>query len=182
MAAKPRVDTELIEQLAELLQRTGLTEIEVTSFTHPKWIPNLADAEEVTRASNRDVESLRRAGFLVTAIRPPTVPDGEARLRVTLDDGRDAGLFLDRGPILRGGDRLAAEDGSVIEGLYACGNCSAPTLPCYPGPGSTLGPSMTFGYQAAKAITGFRDWYCVLRSTNGMHWLLVPRPPFGWTA
>ena len=29
MAAKPRVDTELIEQLAELLQRTGLTEIEV---------------------------------------------------------------------------------------------------------------------------------------------------------
>ena len=44
-----------------------------------------------------------------------------------------------------------------IEGLYACGNCSAPTLPCYPGPGSTLGPSMTFGYQAAKAISGYQD-------------------------
>ena len=29
MPAKPRVDTDLIEQLAELLQRTGLTEIEV---------------------------------------------------------------------------------------------------------------------------------------------------------
>lgn len=42
-----------------------------------------------------------------------------ARLRVTLDDGRDAGLFLDRGPILRGGDLLAAEDGSVIEILAA---------------------------------------------------------------
>ena len=38
----------------------------------------------------------------------------KARLRVTLDDGRDAGLFLDRGPILRGGDLLGAEDGSVI--------------------------------------------------------------------
>lgn len=37
-----------------------------------------------------------------------------ARLRVTLDDGRDAGLFLDRGPILRDGDLLRAEDGSVI--------------------------------------------------------------------
>ncbi len=36
------------------------------------------------------------------------------RLRVSLDDGRDAGLFLDRGPILRGGDLLRAEDGSVI--------------------------------------------------------------------
>ncbi len=49
------------------------------------------------------------------------------------------------------------EDGSVIEGLYAIGNCSAPTLPCYPGPGATLGPAMTFAYQAAKAITGYRD-------------------------
>lgn len=37
-----------------------------------------------------------------------------ARMRVTLDDGRDAGLMLDRGPILRGGDLLRAEDGSVI--------------------------------------------------------------------
>jgi 3-oxosteroid 1-dehydrogenase len=48
-------------------------------------------------------------------------------------------------------------DGHVIEGMYAIGNCSAPTLPCYPGPGSTLGPAMTFAYQAAKAITGYRD-------------------------
>ena len=49
------------------------------------------------------------------------------------------------------------QEGHVIEGLYAIGNCSAPTLPCYPGPGSTLGPAMTFAYQAAKAITGFVD-------------------------
>jgi 3-oxosteroid 1-dehydrogenase len=49
------------------------------------------------------------------------------------------------------------EDGHVIEGLYATGNCAAPTLPCYPGPGSTLGPAMTFAYQAAKAITGYTD-------------------------
>jgi len=49
------------------------------------------------------------------------------------------------------------ENGTVIDGLYAIGNCSAPTLPCYPGPGSTLGPAMTFAYQAAKSITGYRD-------------------------
>ena len=49
------------------------------------------------------------------------------------------------------------EDGTVIDGLYAIGNCSAPTLPCYPGPGSTLGPAMTFAYQAAKSITGYQD-------------------------
>ncbi len=43
----------------------------------------------------------------------------KARLRVTLDDGRDAGLFLDRGPILRGGDLLVAEDGSVVQVVAA---------------------------------------------------------------
>jgi 8-amino-7-oxononanoate synthase len=29
-------------------------------------------------------QQLREQGFLITAIRPPTVPDGQARLRVTL--------------------------------------------------------------------------------------------------
>ena len=41
-----------------------------------------------------------------------------------------------------------------IPGLYACGNCTSALLPKYPGPGSTLGPAMTFGYLAAKHITG----------------------------
>jgi 3-oxosteroid 1-dehydrogenase len=49
------------------------------------------------------------------------------------------------------------EDNSVIEGLYAIGNCSAPVLPNYPGPGSTLGPAMTFAYQAAKHICQWQD-------------------------
>ena len=38
-----------------------------------------------------------------------------SRLRVKLDDGRYAGLFLPRGTLLRGGDRLASDDGEVIE-------------------------------------------------------------------
>lgn len=37
-----------------------------------------------------------------------------SRLRVVLDDGTDAGLFLPRGTILRGGDVLQAEDGSFV--------------------------------------------------------------------
>ena len=52
---------------------------------------------------------------------------------------------------------MTRADGSAIEGLYAVGNCSAAVLPTYPGPGSTLGPAMTFAYQAAKHITGYRD-------------------------
>lgn len=38
----------------------------------------------------------------------------KSRLRVTLDDGREAGLMLSRGHILRGGDYLRAEDGTII--------------------------------------------------------------------
>tara|TARA_B110000305_G_scaffold120876_1_gene135599 strand:- start:3367 stop:5076 length:1710 start_codon:yes stop_codon:yes gene_type:complete len=50
--------------------------------------------------------------------------------------------------------RVLRPDGNPISGLYACGNTSTALLPTYPGPGSTLGPAMTFGYLAAKDITG----------------------------
>ncbi len=53
--------------------------------------------------------------------------------------------------------RVLRRDGSSIEGLYATGNCSAPVLPSYPGPGATLGPAMTFAYQAAKHINDYQD-------------------------
>jgi urease accessory protein len=40
-------------------------------------------------------------------------------LRVRLDDGRDAGLFLERGTLLRGGDLLGNQDGLVIRVIAA---------------------------------------------------------------
>jgi 3-oxosteroid 1-dehydrogenase len=68
----------------------------------------------------------------------------------------DPGDFGTQGGMVTTADAQVVHDsGEAIEGLYAVGNCSAPTLPCYPGPGSTLGPAMTFAYQAAKHITGF---------------------------
>lgn len=49
--------------------------------------------------------------------------------------------------------RALREDGSVIEGLYAAGNCSASVMGhTYPGPGSTLGPATVFGLIAARHI------------------------------
>ena len=53
--------------------------------------------------------------------------------------------------------QVLKDDGTAITGLYAIGNCSAAVLPTYPGPGSTLGPAMTFAYQAAKHISGYQD-------------------------
>jgi urease accessory protein len=39
----------------------------------------------------------------------------KSRLKVTLDDGRAAGLFLPRGEILRGGDLVQSTEGLVIQ-------------------------------------------------------------------
>ena len=70
----------------------------------------------------------------------------------------DPGDFGTQGGMLTTTDaQVRKEDGGVILGLYAIGNCSAPILPTYPGPGATLGPAMTMGYQAAKHISGWSD-------------------------
>ena len=70
----------------------------------------------------------------------------------------DAGDFGTQGGLSTNTDgQVVREDGNVIDGLYACGNVSAAVLPTYPGPGATLGPAMTFAYQAAKHITGYKD-------------------------
>ena len=37
-----------------------------------------------------------------------------SRLRLTLASGREAGIFLERGEHLQGGDRLITEDGSTV--------------------------------------------------------------------
>jgi len=42
-----------------------------------------------------------------------------SRLRAKLDDGRDAGLFLPRGTLLRGGDFLSSHDGTIIQVVSA---------------------------------------------------------------
>ena len=39
----------------------------------------------------------------------------KSRLRATLDDGREAGLFLERGMTLKDGDLLGSEDGTIVE-------------------------------------------------------------------
>jgi 3-oxosteroid 1-dehydrogenase len=51
--------------------------------------------------------------------------------------------------------RVKRADGSVIDGLYAAGNASAPVMGrTYAGPGATLGPAMVFGYLAALDMAG----------------------------
>lgn len=43
----------------------------------------------------------------------------KSRLRTTLDNGEEIGLFLERGSVLRGGDQLVCDDGRVVEVVAA---------------------------------------------------------------
>lgn len=43
----------------------------------------------------------------------------KSRLRTQLASGEDCGLFLERGTVLRGGDKLVANDGRVVEVVAA---------------------------------------------------------------
>jgi len=65
------------------------------------------------------------------------------------DLGMAAGVMTDaHARVLRG-------DGTVIEGLYACGNDMHSVMNgAYPGPGITLGPALVFGYLAARHAGG----------------------------
>jgi urease accessory protein len=48
-------------------------------------------------------------------LRLPFGERSKSRLRAVLDNGEEAGLFLERGTILRNGDLLLADDGRVVE-------------------------------------------------------------------
>ena len=58
------------------------------------------------------------------------------------------------GMVINENAEVCDQSGDVIEGLYAFGNNAAAVLPSYPGPGSTLGPAMTFAWQAAQHVYG----------------------------
>lgn len=66
--------------------------------------------------------------------------------RIVLGDlGTSGGLSVDEHA------RVLRPDGTVVRGLYAVGNTSAPVMGrSYAGAGATIGPAMTFGFVAAK--------------------------------
>ncbi|MFT7235394.1 MAG: urease accessory protein [Methylophagaceae bacterium] len=43
----------------------------------------------------------------------------KSRLRAVLDDGRDVGLFLERGQVLKNGDILTGDDGVIVKIIAA---------------------------------------------------------------
>jgi succinate dehydrogenase/fumarate reductase flavoprotein subunit len=68
--------------------------------------------------------------------------------RIVLGDlGTSGGLLTDEYA------RVLRSDGTIVAGLYAVGNTSAPVMGrSYAGAGATIGPAMTFGFVAAKHL------------------------------
>ncbi len=68
--------------------------------------------------------------------------------RIVLGDlGTSGGLLTDEYA------RVVRPDGTVVPGLYAVGNTSAPVMGrSYAGAGATIGPAMTFAFVAAKHL------------------------------
>ena len=58
-------------------------------------------------------------GKLTASLTLPIDVRGKSRIKVTLNDGREAGLLLPRGLLLRGGDVLSNEDGSEFVQIIA---------------------------------------------------------------
>jgi len=52
----------------------------------------------------------------------------KSRLRATLDDGQEAGLYLERGQVLQNGDLLSNSDGFVVQVIAA--NETVSTVTC----------------------------------------------------
>lgn len=53
----------------------------------------------------------------------------KSRLRAHLESGEEIGLFLERGSVLRGGDRLQGKDGRIVEVVAAQENLMEARLP-----------------------------------------------------
>ncbi|MDG2004355.1 MAG: FAD-binding protein, partial [Novosphingobium sp.] len=69
-----------------------------------------------------------------------------------LDVGTSGGLVTDEHA------RVLKEDGSIIPGLYASGNITAPVVgPTYPGAGASIGGGIAFGYVAARHALGANE-------------------------
>ncbi len=83
---------------------------------------------------NPCVAPLEEAPFYAVAVYPA-------------DLGMSAGIVTDAEA------HVIGADGAPIPGLFACGNDMASIMDgAYPGPGITLGPALTFGWLAGKAV------------------------------
>ena len=73
---------------------------------------------------------LKESAAHSTTLSLPIRERTKSRIKVTLDDGREAGLLLPRGEVLRGGDLVQSNDGLVVRINAAPETVSTVTSDC----------------------------------------------------
>ncbi|MFD5031999.1 hydroxymethylglutaryl-CoA lyase [Streptomyces sp. NPDC058405] len=86
---KAVVPTEVKAEFIHRLAGAGLTTIEATSFVHPKWVPQLADAEQLFPM----LDDLRGSGAGAPVALPVLVPNARGLDRALALGARDIAVF-----------------------------------------------------------------------------------------
>ena len=140
--------------LRELALRIGVSPggLEATIARHDGFAGTGVDAEfgkGSTRLNRQNGDPGR--GGPNPCLAPIAVPPFHAVSVRPADLATAAGLPTDAdGRVLR-------PDGGAVSGLYAVGNDAASIMRgTYPGPGTTIGPALVFGYRAGRHVVGER--------------------------
>jgi 3-oxosteroid 1-dehydrogenase len=133
-AQRTGIDPQGLE--AEIAKFNGFAEKGVDAdFGRGNSVHNRAMGDPTVKP-NPSLGTIEKAPFYAVTIWP-------------MDVGTSGGLVTDEYA------RVLRSDGSVIRGLYASGNTTAPVIGAsYPGAGASIGASLTFGYVAARHALG----------------------------
>jgi 3-oxosteroid 1-dehydrogenase len=134
LAQRTGIDPQGLE--AEIAKFNGFAEKGVDAdFGRGNSVHNRAMGDPTVKP-NPSLGTIEKAPFYAVTIWP-------------MDVGTSGGLVTDEYA------RVLRSDGSVIRGLYASGNTTAPVIGAsYPGAGASIGASLTFGYVAARHALG----------------------------
>ncbi|GAA4360464.1 hydroxymethylglutaryl-CoA lyase [Angustibacter luteus] len=114
-----------VEVKAELVRRlvaSGLRAVELTSFVHPRWVPQLADAEQLL-----DLLGPLSTGELAGVRAPVLVPNARGLERALARDVPELAVFVSatesfaRKNLNASRDEALAMSGQVVEGALAAG-------------------------------------------------------------
>ncbi len=130
LAAKIGVDGKALAEEIERHNRAAVTGVD-EAFGKGSKALNRHNGDPEHDGPNPCLKAIEHAPFFAMAVYPAPL-------------GTSAGLRTNAD------SQVLAADGAVIPGLYACGNDMCSVMQGnYPGPGSTLGPAITFAYRAA---------------------------------
>mgnify|MGYP000129469521 FL=1 len=135
LAAQIEIDSEALARTVEEHNKNAETGVD-TEFGRGESTFNKALGDATLGLKNPNLGPIKNGPFIALRIVPGTL-------------GTAAGLKTDAQA------RVLREDGSAVEGLYACGNDATSIMAgIYPGAGITIGPAIVSAFLAVEHATG----------------------------